>query len=667
MVSGFVEAICRICVCLSVLAFCGADGDGAAGSEVVLVQSGRSDWHISLRPGASAPERLAARELAEYVQKISRAAIEVVEESRPSSKAVRIECEDGGWDGFDLTVMPDQITIHGHTPRGALYGAYQLLETMGCRWYFIGRLGEVVPKHQRVALPIGESHQKASFRDRSVMIAYPHYYERFDEWIDFLTKSRVNNLVIYGRSASWWQKNRDRYLPLLRERQTIIEFGGHILATFVPRTLFAAHPEYFRMNEKGQRIADHNFCPNSGALAVLQENARKFFQELPEVTYFHVWADDLKGGGWCHCPRCKALAPQDQNMLAMNAIAEVLAEVNPRASLALLAYHDTGKVSRIRPAANLFLFHAPRERCYRHAINDPDCRRNRSEYLPDWLALRAAFQKTAPKTIHEFGYYTDALLNREMQPPHINVLPADARYFRSLHLPVWQNLMVSFRAWHSPPFSMVAFTRAAWNADVDGQQLLEDFCRHYYGKDAAPEMVAYYRRVEEACNLLFEADAIVGPYTDMTWPPLAPDVRKRKIADVKQARRVHAPLAGHLADVLDEMPAGLYAERLRRERDVCELHDLLIRLAHCQFEGRFLGLRYLAGGVGDAEGRRAAELLAEGVKTVEQVVTWMERFPDEQGGLLHGWQKYYSSYERILSELESRVRQKLAKSEGGSR
>jgi len=48
------------------------------------------------------------------------------------------------------------------------------------------------------------------------------------------------------------------------------------------------------------------------------------------------------------------------------------------------------------------------------------------------------FTRTAPGTIHEFNYYTDGLLDREMQPPQLETIPADARYFRSVGLPVYQ-------------------------------------------------------------------------------------------------------------------------------------------------------------------------------------------------------------------------------------
>ncbi len=624
-----------------------------------LVTEGKSDWKIILRPNATGPETLAAQELAKYIRAITQAELPIINAASPGPHEIMVDSAEGGRDGFDLTVTRDRITIHGHTPRGALYGAYQLLEDLGCRWYYIGQLGEVVPMAASLRLPHQTTTQSASFRERSVMVAYPFYYDRFEEWIDFLAKRRINNLVIYGQSLDWWKSTRARYLPLLQARNMILEFGGHILPNFVPRQLFELHPEYFRMNEKGERVKEHNFCPNSGALEVLKNGVREYFAQLPEITYFHVWADDLTDGGWCRCPKCRALSPADQNLIAMNAVAEVLAPVNPQASLALLTYHDTGKPPNGAPATNLFLFHAPRERCYRHAFNDPACRRNREEYGPDWQDLHALFSKTAPRTIHEFGYYTDGLLDREMQPPQLETIPADARYFRSLGVPVHQNLMVCFRDWRSPPFSLVLFAQSAWDADVNADAALENFCRQYYGAASAGTMTDYYRKVDEACARLFSGDPITGPYIDMTWPPLEPAMRKAKIADAQAAKKIHQALPAQLEQALKAAPAGRFAERLRREREVCELHQLSLELACCQFEGQFLGWQCV-GGSGKADGLRAVELLTEGCAWADKIIAWAGRFPEEQKNYLPGWESYWSSYSKVFTDLQKRVREKLS-------
>src|SRR5688500_9062157 len=58
----------------------------------------------------------------------------------------------------------------------------------------------------------------------------------------------------------------------------------------------------------------------------------------PSTDRYYFWPDD--GGAWCHCDRCRCLAPADQQVLVMNAILTALRSVRPDARLACLAYLD---------------------------------------------------------------------------------------------------------------------------------------------------------------------------------------------------------------------------------------------------------------------------------------------------------------------------------------
>jgi hypothetical protein len=377
--------------------------------------------------------------------------------------------------------------------------------------------------------------------------------------------------------------------------------------------------------------------------------------------YFHAWADDIMGGGWCSCPQCKELSPSGQNLLAMNALAEVLGKKFPNSFIADLAYHDTAEVPRrVRPHKNVFLLHAPRERCYAHAINDPKCRRNREEYLPHWEKRYEYFGGKDSKTTHCFEYYTDAILNREMQPPNIEVIPADARYYRKLQVPVFQNLVVAFRDWHSPPISLVIFAQAAWNADIEGKDVVSDFCRYYYGEKLAPLMEDYYWQVEKSCNLFFEADAIYGSYCDMTSIPLDEKTNKIKIPQDWEAQKTHQKLAGRLSAALKTIEGGILVERLQRELDVCELHDLVLLMSVTQFEGRFLAYQFLSGKVGREEGKRALDILNQCLDAIKNVNKWVERFPEEQQLWIGGWQDYHDRFfaDMIIADRD-KVKEKL--------
>jgi hypothetical protein len=153
----------------------------ASGAEVPVVQDGRSHWRVSLRPNASATENLAARELTRYVHTISGVTLDIVHETTATDGTIRIDCADAEVDGFDIAVEEHLVGVHGHTPRGALYGVYHLLEAWGCRWFYPGELGEVVPARPDLVLPVGTSSQSASFRERSVMLGHPALYDQFGE------------------------------------------------------------------------------------------------------------------------------------------------------------------------------------------------------------------------------------------------------------------------------------------------------------------------------------------------------------------------------------------------------------------------------------------------------------------------------------------------------
>ncbi|GIW18573.1 MAG: hypothetical protein KatS3mg064_1730 [Tepidiforma sp.] len=93
---------------------------------------------------------------------------------------------------------------------------------------------------------------------------------------------------------------------------------------------------------------------------------------------YHLWADDLRAGGWCACGGCAGMTPSDQALEATNLVAEALERVDPAAQVAHLAYHDTLEApQRVRPRANVAALWAPRNRCYAHALDDGGCRRNR--------------------------------------------------------------------------------------------------------------------------------------------------------------------------------------------------------------------------------------------------------------------------------------------------
>ncbi len=201
-----------------------------------------------------------------------------------------------------------------------------------------------------------------------------HGFELRKSWIDRMKEIGVDTIGIHpvgGAKAHEYLANdlinvypTKQYRDLIdyaHEKGIEIEYSLHALSYLLPRSLFDEHPDYFRMNENGERINDYNFCvSNEEALAYVCNRAETLVNELYGSNHnYYLWLDDLNGG-ICFCDKCKKLSPSDQNLLVMNAIVKKLREKIPDAKLAYLGYYQTEKApTTIRPAEGIFLEYAP--------------------------------------------------------------------------------------------------------------------------------------------------------------------------------------------------------------------------------------------------------------------------------------------------------------------
>ncbi|MBO4548127.1 MAG: hypothetical protein J5758_02835, partial [Abditibacteriota bacterium] len=130
-----------------------------------LTEKGKALSVIVLGPDATEPERNAAAELADYVEKLSGARLETV--SEPSADKANIyvgqtemtksAMPDFDWDslksdGIVIKTVPGGLVLAGDRPRGTLYAVYEFLERyQGVRFLTID--AEIVPRTESVALP----------------------------------------------------------------------------------------------------------------------------------------------------------------------------------------------------------------------------------------------------------------------------------------------------------------------------------------------------------------------------------------------------------------------------------------------------------------------------------------------------------------------------------
>jgi len=556
--------------------------------------------------------RLAAEELQTYLRRISDRSLPIIEVA-PGGESPCIETlyEEGKSDGFVRQVSADRIRLIGRSPRGLLCAVYDLLEELGCRWYYPGEQGERAPRQSVVGLPPGVKDEEPFLRSRGLILGHEQYLKEASAWIDWAGKNRLNYVFFHpfpprswgGRYEKAWHRIRREITPQLGRRGMAIEYGGHLLTDLLPRRTFLWQREAFRFDGR-RRTADHNLCPSSlAAMRLIRQRARKFFLAHPEIDVFHLWPDDIAGGGWCSCPSCEHLSASDQALMVTNEIADVLSEVNPRALISFLAYHDTSVApAAIKPRPNVALLYAPRERCYAHALDDTECALNR-KYMSDLRSQAAWFRDSGWPELHVFEYYLDGILFKSMAPPLANLLPADLRAYRDSGCHHVGAIITADRPWITPPLNGFLFAKLAWNPDQDVDNLVRDYASGYYG-GPADVLATYQQELELAFHLLLdltpeetERNLVIRNVLDP--PPMdaldfmnAPlEVRRAKLAALLEARK-HLTKAGAHLEAASRPGAGWKPRGRVTRNEILSREQTSFRLASLQFD--FLYQRQLA-------------------------------------------------------------------------
>jgi hypothetical protein len=181
-----------------------------------------------------------------------------------------------------------------------------------------------------------------------------------DRWILWAKKHGCTAIILYPvdelftleRMGDHVTGRRRKLIELVQQHELQIEEGGFCLSRFLPRRLFMNNRDLFRMVE-GKRVSDVNFCPtNPETLEIITNQARRFFQYRKGHNVFHIWPDKGPDEGWCSCPSCRAFSPFEQTLIAINTLADVLAEINSSGRLSYLV-SDSAE-STIRCRANMF-------------------------------------------------------------------------------------------------------------------------------------------------------------------------------------------------------------------------------------------------------------------------------------------------------------------------
>jgi len=429
----------------------------------------------------------------------------------------------------DYSIVPenDGIVLTGVDERRVLDAVYRLMRNLGASFPLGGpaqfprveraQLGALAPVVARPAF------------DRRCLVADImtwHYAEPQQleqhlahdrDFIPWMARNGIN-AFFYIRHAFDKQYRIDEIQGLLSERGIDVEYGGHVIQQLLPRERFAAHPEYFPADANGVRQQMGNLCvSNAGALTTVRNGALEYLRRHPDTPLLHVWGADVWKGAWCMCEQCRNIAPQLQYLDLVNAIASAAADGfsdgKAAPAIAYLAYHDTiDPVPGMHPLANVAFEWAPRERCYSHAIDDPDCATN-----PRYFASLKRYIDLFEGRGHVFEYYADAILFGGLGFAMPSVIARDLRAYRALGIRSVSCLTFGAFSVFAYPVNLIAFTRLAVNPDENPETLLYDTLAQRHPA-CRSEMAPAYRAVQRASALTLTYGEVLRPYKTPTQP-----------------------------------------------------------------------------------------------------------------------------------------------------
>ncbi len=466
-------------------------------------------------------------------------------------------------DGFAVTASQSAIAIQAGSERALLHAAADLLERLGAKF----PLGApaIYPKLNLAALKSIVSYSVTpAFQRRAfvsdIMTWNYHFADRLAlhlehdrEFIAWMAR-RGANAFSFIRHAHDTQLKIDELGPPFRARGIEVEYGGHVLQILMPRHEFEDHPDYFPASDHGVRMPGGNLCvSNRRAIEVVRDGAIRYVRDYPENSLLHIWGADVRRGAWCRCGECRELPPQLQYMEVVNAIAEALEAGAAAPPVAYLAYHDTMEPDPgLKPRANVWFEWAPRERCYRHAINDAECEINR-RYLDCLKRYIDLFDGRG----HVFEYYADAILFSGLSFATPSVIAADLRCYRSLGLESISCLTFGAFSALAYPVNLEAFVRSTRNINFAPHATLSDVANGRHPRCPA-QMTSAYQAIARASRLVLDYGDVVLPL-------------KNAIVSRSRKREEFARASESIAEAIaaaDSIASGARSPLVDAERDL---------------------------------------------------------------------------------------------------
>lgn len=393
-------------------------------------------------------------------------------------------------EGFVIQTQGNDVFVAGNQDgpfQGTLYAAYHLLEQLGCRWYFPGEWGEVIP--EKASLEVAEQ-TLTSKPD------FPCRYINLSAWIPISAEERAQ----YDAWAIKVGLNKDPMYPLV---------GDGFLAYLVPPAeYFEEHPEYFALSKAGHRengeiregVMYERYAmlclPNPAVYDESVKNLKEAFagqRKMRNVVSHGFGISPPDGAPYCYCEEFPMQSlnlnyPRYVHERMMSeeffGFAARLAEEFPDKYVSTMAYSNREMPPLgVDMPDNMMVQYAPISCDVMHA-NDTNLWRRR-----DFVHI---LQQWVDQTPHVVIYdYNPGMLTGMF-------LPEGDAQFMAINAPMYRDMGVKGmwregrKAFMQTWISYYITGKLLWDADADVDALMDDFYNTFFGAEAGPHVRAWW-------------------------------------------------------------------------------------------------------------------------------------------------------------------------------
>ena len=473
-----------------------------------LAVNGKTEYVIAVGTNAIPAEQYAAKDLSNYLQKITGAAFPVVaEKDAAKAKAViYVGATDFAVkNGIRQNTLDDEewiirnvgknLIITGGRPRGTLYGVYEFLEQQGCAWF--DELTESIPKKATLTIAPLSIRRKPAFKLRMI----------FTGTADTM--------------AAQLARVRNKDTRIWKAELGFVEPGpGHTFYAYSKR-FPKDHPEYHAMNANGERIPATS-ASGPGQICLTNPEVRKLMVKLLDEdirNHKKAKASDIAKGAKprpiyyitpndnafnCQCPPCKAFMLKEGTDSALyvdfvNSIADGIKAKHPDILIGFFAYENNlVPPKRIRPRDNTIVCFAQLNAEWKKKDEFPDLYRPMTHPVNSKAKVLLEQWTKIAKNVEIWDYWVQFVKNKYPFPnATLDAVVSDIKWFQ-------KNNVDRIFTECEPRCGLSFYALTCWvarkmmdNPDQDPKKLVDTFMKGYYGP-AAGIMTEYLNYLQKS-------------------------------------------------------------------------------------------------------------------------------------------------------------------------